>query len=202
MSEAVMTANETTHRAEWGDTAVLQAQGLVKAFRQGAECRCAQGRRHPHRRGREGRHRRRVGLGQEHAAACAGRAGRADLGRVSLLGKPFTAMSERERNTLRNRALGFVYQFHHLLPEFTALDNVAMPLRIRGENEAQARHTAQAMLARVGLGERTAHRPGELSGGERQRWRSRARWWARPPACWPTSPPATSTTTPPARSST
>jgi lipoprotein-releasing system ATP-binding protein len=90
-------------------------------------------------------------------------------GTVDIAGSAMNQLNDAERGRLRNSAVGFVYQFHHLLPEFTAVENVAMPLMVRRMNPQQARLQAAALLSRVGLAERLSHRPSQLSGGERQR---------------------------------
>jgi lipoprotein-releasing system ATP-binding protein len=94
---------------------------------------------------------------------------RPDQGSIGILGQELTNLNPLELSTFRNKTVGFVFQFHHLMPEFTALENVMMPLLIRGTSRPNARDLARLMLCDVGLGERIHHRPGELSGGEQQR---------------------------------
>jgi lipoprotein-releasing system ATP-binding protein len=90
-------------------------------------------------------------------------------GEVTILGQDIASLGQARLGRLRNQALGFIYQFHHLLPEFSAVENVAMPMLIRGASPSEAEAAATELLGRVGLGERLRHKPGELSGGERQR---------------------------------
>jgi lipoprotein-releasing system ATP-binding protein len=163
-------ANATDGSLTDGNGAVLTARGVCRSFREGTstlevltgvELSVARGERLA------------IigasGSGKTTLLQILGGLDRPDAGVVEVAGRNIHALAEKERSALRNRTIGFVYQFHHLLPEFSALENVAMPLLVRRERSASAAARARDLLTRVGLAERLNHRPHQLSGGERQR---------------------------------
>ncbi|MFM8481477.1 MAG: lipoprotein-releasing ABC transporter ATP-binding protein LolD [Gammaproteobacteria bacterium] len=149
---------------------VLEAEGLVREFREGASTlRILDGLELKLARGECVAIVGASGSGKTTLLQILGGLDRPTAGHVRIAGRDLHALDEAERGALRNRSIGFIYQFHHLLPEFSALENVAMPLLVRRLPTAEAKAKAQALLEEVGLGERLTHRPHQLSGGERQR---------------------------------
>lgn len=152
------------------DAVVLEARGLVREFREGgAVLRVLDGLDLSLRAGESVAIVGASGSGKTTLLQILGGLDRPSAGTVRITGQDLHALDENARGVLRNRTLGFVYQFHHLLAEFSALENVAMPLLVRRLGVAQASERARQVLREVGLGERLTHRPAQLSGGERQR---------------------------------
>jgi lipoprotein-releasing system ATP-binding protein len=163
-------AGSAVTAASQGDVPVLEAEGLVREFREGASTlRVLDGLSARIARGESVAIVGASGSGKTTLLQILGGLDRPTAGTVRIDGRDIHALDESARGMLRNRTMGFIYQFHHLLPEFSALENVAMPLLVRRMPAAEARVRAAAVLSRVGLEARLDHRPHELSGGERQR---------------------------------